>query len=663
MKHSKRSTLTGADVRNAADLQDIPEPLGVLPSDPLVFRTTAPQFGEPVIYPKDSLVKISDYLAGSVSGDGASLNSSSGKSLSVSSSSSRESSLLRRKPPLEPTFSIHWLAVEGSQPSTPCNPAPSAITEQLARLLGADGLFADLSSPLPLALTDARSSFMSNYYDLGPSSKRSRYLTGTLPLPRSLWGPEDSSSPGTSHSQGQSLSSLPRNVKHIITHRLSVEHKQYFDVVVGAISTQDDPGLRLAVLRSLRTDQALHQLLPYLCQYIVTGVAANADNLPMLRSLMLLTHTLLTSSHTSIDTYLHQILPAVLTCLVRARLSSSSLEDHWSLRDFSATLLRHICAEHGLDYISLQPRIMHALGEALADPRRALASQFGALRGLLALGEAATSSLVIPQLSTVVPLLEMLLHPLAVTEATKVILRPLDGDGVVLSEHESDDDESTPRLPPSRRRPPDAARTASLRQLVVQQTDALRVHGAVVEAVAYVLNHKFPSSIRPSLNIQSLEPPSPSSSSTSSPSTQLTSTQLQVNSNLQRIAQAQQLGSLEATKKTKDTLSSLCLHQQVENQETVPAFDDISVQSNRHPEAILMTRNVRYQSSSPPATTLPSTSSSLHFLRSRNGIVLRSRISVIDDELVLANQLSDTLGENVKAQLIHHTTLADLVGV
>ena len=52
----------------------------------------------------------------------------------------------------------------------------------------------------------------------------------------------------------------------------------------------------------------------------------------MLCGLMRLLQAMLTSLSVDLEPSLHQLMPAVLTCVVGKRLCSSPLEDHWRLR-------------------------------------------------------------------------------------------------------------------------------------------------------------------------------------------------------------------------------------------------------------------------------------------------------------------------------------------
>jgi len=80
---------------------------------------------------------------------------------------------------------------------------------------------------------------------------------------------------------------------------------------------------------------------------------------------------------------LHQLIPAVLTCLVGKRLCENPAENHWALRDFCAGLIAFICNRYGREYATIQPRITKTLAQAYMDPKRPLTTHYGAIVGFV----------------------------------------------------------------------------------------------------------------------------------------------------------------------------------------------------------------------------------------------------------------------------------------
>ena len=71
-----------------------------------------------------------------------------------------------------------------------------------------------------------------------------------------------------------------------------------------------------AVLASLSTDPGLHPLTPYLVKYLADSVASSLRSARALRVLLRLARALLVGEGLRLEPYVHQLLPALLTCLV-----------------------------------------------------------------------------------------------------------------------------------------------------------------------------------------------------------------------------------------------------------------------------------------------------------------------------------------------------------
>lgn len=103
-------------------------------------------------------------------------------------------------------------------------------------------------------------------------------------------------------------------------------------------------------------------------------------------------------------------------------LCSDPSEDHWTLRDQAAGLIGLIVGCYGSAFVTLQPRLAkvgcvlfvvsvcnlsdQTLSGALLDFGRPLATLYGAVRGLSALGAAATRSLLVPHLALLMPFVQ-----------------------------------------------------------------------------------------------------------------------------------------------------------------------------------------------------------------------------------------------------------------
>ncbi|KAJ1910804.1 histone H4-like TAF Taf6, SAGA complex subunit, partial [Tieghemiomyces parasiticus] len=245
--------------------------------------------------------------------------------------------------PRDVTYTAHWLAVEGVQPAIRQNPAPIPVeTEEPALLNG----------------------------------KRAR----TESIPPSITGPSNTVTAGGDNSASAAASSGPGGVKPLVKHVLSKELQLYYERVTEALLAEDDM-LRSTALESLTVDPGIHQLVPYFTQFVAHQVTKHLRHLPVLHTMLLAVRALLDNSRVFMEPYLHQVMPALLTCLVGKRLGSAtdSLEtptavkvendtamdedgpthsttttsgpgasfDHWNLRQLAATLVARICNNYG----------------------------------------------------------------------------------------------------------------------------------------------------------------------------------------------------------------------------------------------------------------------------------------------------------------------------
>lgn len=187
-------------------------------------------------------------------------------------------------------------------------------------------------------------------------------------------------------------------VKTKVKHVLSKELQLFFQQVVNAVKA---PGsdLQTQVFRSVSKEAGLHQLLPYISQLVAEDVGKSLRNLEQLTSLMRLVGSVLANEEQlHVEPYLHQLMPPILTCLVGKSLCHSASQDHWALREYSASLVQAVCSRFGTAYPSLQPRITRTLIHTLLDPLKPLTSHYGAIVGLTALGADTVRTLLAPNL-------------------------------------------------------------------------------------------------------------------------------------------------------------------------------------------------------------------------------------------------------------------------
>ena len=96
-------------------------------------------------------------------------------------------------------------------------------------------------------------------------------------------------------------------VKPLVKHILSKELQLYFEQICCAIldesMDEDRAADRVAALASIRGDPGLHQLVPYLVQFVAEKVTHNLRNLFVLNQMMQLTSAMLDNDTLYVDPY------------------------------------------------------------------------------------------------------------------------------------------------------------------------------------------------------------------------------------------------------------------------------------------------------------------------------------------------------------------------
>ncbi|PKI77452.1 hypothetical protein CRG98_002058 [Punica granatum] len=179
---------------------------------------------------------------------------------------------------------------------------------------------------------------------------------------------------------------IPIDVKLPVKHVISRELQLYFDKIKELTLSKSDSIMFKQALLSLATDSGLHPLVPYITHFISDEIPHNLTKIPLLFALMRVIRSILQNPHIHIEPYLHQLMPSVITCLVTKRLGIKLSDNHWDLRNFSASLVASICKRFGHAYHNLQSRVARTLLHAFLDPNKTLPQHYGAIQGLAALG-------------------------------------------------------------------------------------------------------------------------------------------------------------------------------------------------------------------------------------------------------------------------------------
>lgn len=353
MRHAKRTILFTQDVSQALRVLDVEPLYGYESARPLRFGEASIGPGQPLFYVEDEEMDFEKLINAPLP-----------------------------KVPREITFTAHWLAVEGVQPTIPQNPTPA------------------------------------------DSSRAAETL-----LPKSAGGgPAGSAALNSSGVNGDNLI-----VKPLVKHILSKELQLYFEHVSSALYDAQNDQYRAAALASLRSDPGLHQLVPYFVQFAAEKVTHGLKNLFVLTQTLQLVSALLENRNLHVAPYVASLVPPVLTCLVGKQLGpvvalsgvgSAALPAHYELRLLAASVLRALTRRDlATATPTLKPRLARTLlKHLLSAAPQPLGTYYGAVLGLNGIASAeGVRVLILPNLR-------------ALDEVLKEALADIDGSMDMLDE-------------------------------------------------------------------------------------------------------------------------------------------------------------------------------------------------------------------------------------
>lgn len=410
-RHAKRSAVTTEDVNNVLRLKNVMPLLGFGGKDPARFVRAAGF--QDLFYLQDPELSFEQVIDRPLP-----------------------------KCPVEVGVLAHWLAIEGVQPAIPENAPLHPRKPKRQRTAPSGPASAAQAAPVQAK---------AQHHGAGAQ------VAGTPP---SSLSSEAAAAVAASNDQKEAL------VKQPVKHVLSQELQLYFDRVArmlrggdeedylqqqklaaaaGADPTADGapPNAELlqrqwqrVMLTSLAEDPGLHPAVPYFSQLITEEVKANLRDLPRLHLLLKALQSLLANPHVQMEPYLHQLMPAVLTCLVGKKLGSGPVPNHWPLREEAARLAAAVCSKYGQPFYQIQSRIVKALNTAWQQLSNPLTTHYGAVVGLVALGHQTVRQVLLPNLAAYLTVLEPQMqqgdHELTRFEAYKVHGALLQASGMAM---------------------------------------------------------------------------------------------------------------------------------------------------------------------------------------------------------------------------------------
>jgi len=191
----------------------------------------------------------------------------------------------------------------------------------------------------------------------------------------------------------------------------------YYEAATKAILSKDE-ALMKAALADLRTNPRIGPLLPYLVNFVSTGVKTLAHDVGQLKKLLHTIKALLHNRQLDLTPkpYLELLLTSTLQCLMEPPGASNGSGEHWTLRDYAARILTLIVDGWGRQLPYIKEMAMKSLQDAFYDASRPLCSVYGAVVGTSAMGATVSQSYLLPHLNSCVARLESQ-EPLATNAA------------------------------------------------------------------------------------------------------------------------------------------------------------------------------------------------------------------------------------------------------
>ncbi|KAK6533999.1 hypothetical protein TWF281_005339 [Arthrobotrys megalospora] len=235
------------------------------------------------------------------------------------------------KVPREVSMTAHWTAIEGVQPQVPMNPSPAE---------------ARMNDLVPRGAT-------------------------------------------TAHALGATGNSDNATVKPAAKHILSVELQMFFDKVIASVMDFEKDDLRSAALSALRTEPAIHQLLPYFVSYVTERVTHDQKvDIKLMESMMDICDAMIDNKSLFMDLYVEKLCPPILTCAVGKYLGPN-IQDQTStfpLRRKAVSILRKLAINYGESSHTLRSRLGRSFLKRFLDNKQSYGSHYGAILGLANMG-------------------------------------------------------------------------------------------------------------------------------------------------------------------------------------------------------------------------------------------------------------------------------------
>ncbi|CDW53577.1 Transcription initiation factor TFIID subunit 6 [Trichuris trichiura] len=154
-------------------------------------------------------------------------------------------------------------------------------------------------------------------------------------------------------------------------------------------------------LQNIASMKGVESLLPRLSVFIKEGVVCSIAeaNIIQLTYLMRIANALNSNLQVNMERFLHDILPAVLSCIVSRKLClKTETGKQWGLRQYAGNLLIQLCRRYNSSTYCLQYRVTDFLAKRWLDESASMAMAFGALYTIGNMGHDAIRNVILPHL-------------------------------------------------------------------------------------------------------------------------------------------------------------------------------------------------------------------------------------------------------------------------
>ncbi|GFR65017.1 TAF6-like RNA polymerase II, p300/CBP-associated factor (PCAF)-associated factor [Elysia marginata] len=196
---------------------------------------------------------------------------------------------------------------------------------------------------------------------------------------------------------------------------MSATHLKYYNLLTKALLGAH-PEAKKKALQDLRTNANLTPVLPYLVNFVVSGIKNMSHDIGQLMTMLNTVRALIhnKSLYLMHKPYLTTIVQGVEFCVLETLAASiSSVNDHWVLRDSAARLLAEIVNRWNSPQNHLRFNTIKLLKEVLHDTAKPFYSHYGAIMSLIALGNKAIEDVILPHLPTYWPHLQAAMEDLS----------------------------------------------------------------------------------------------------------------------------------------------------------------------------------------------------------------------------------------------------------